>query len=42
MGLEPMNAYTSTGMPARWLISTIGVMSLTTVRPAHATRSGSL
>ncbi len=29
-------------MPVRWEISIIGVMSLTTVRPAQATRSGSL
>ena len=30
------------GMPARWEISIIGVMSETTVRPAHATREREL
>ncbi len=42
IGLDPMNAYTSTGMPARCEISTIGVMSETTVRPAQATLIESL
>jgi hypothetical protein len=37
MGLDPMKALTSTRRPVRWLISMMGSMSLTTVRPAHPT-----
>ena len=35
IGELPMKVITSTGMPAFWLISTIGAMSLTSVRPAQ-------
>ena len=34
-GDEPMNAMTSMATPTRWLISTMGSMSLTTVRAAQ-------
>ena len=42
IGLEPMNAQTSMRRPVRWLISTIGAMSATTVRPAQPTWIASL